>query len=140
MTGELDFIAALRAIATAPEARGLDDDAALLGELVITHDMIAEGVHYLAHDPAGSVAAKLIAVTLSDLAAKGATPVAVLLGYCLGDGEWDRAFLAGLGEALTNYDCALIGSGCCGAPTTRIRWRIREPLPSGSKNSRPTIT
>jgi thiamine-monophosphate kinase len=94
MTGELDFIATLRAIATSPEARGLDDDVAVMGELVITHDMIAEGVHYLAHDPAGSVAAKLVAVTLSDLAAKGATPVAVLLGYCLGDREWDRAFLA----------------------------------------------
>ena len=142
MTGELDFIAALRAIATAPEARGLDDDAALLGELVITHDMIAEGVHYLAHDPAGSVAAKLIAVTLSDLAAKGATPVAVLLGYCLGDGEWDRAFLAGLGEALANYDCALIGGDTIALPpdaprvlglTAIGRAGVRVPSRSGGK-------
>jgi thiamine-monophosphate kinase len=116
MTGELDFIATLRAIATSPEARGLDDDVAVMGELVITHDMIAEGVHYLAHDPAGSVAAKLVAVTLSDLAAKGATPVAVLLGYCLGDREWDRAFLTGLGEALANYGCALIGGDTIALP------------------------
>ena len=116
MTGELDFIAALRALATTPEARGFDDDVALLGEFVLTHDMIAEGVHYLAHDPAGSVAAKLVAVTLSDLAAKGATPVGVLLGYCLGEGEWDRAFVAGMQEALATYDCALLGGDTIALP------------------------
>ena len=142
MTSELEFIAALRAIAVGPEARGLEDDAALLDELVITHDMIAEGVHYLAHDPAASVAAKLVAVTLSDLAAKGATPVAVLMGYCLGDGNWDRAFLAGLGEALASYDCALIGGDTIalpgGAPrvlglTAIGRAGVRVPSRSGGK-------
>lgn len=43
MTAELDFIAALRAIAQSAEARGLRDDTALLGDLVLTHDMIAAG-------------------------------------------------------------------------------------------------
>ena len=116
MTGELDFIAALRAIATAPEARGFDDDVALLGELVLTHDMIAEGVHYLPGDAAEAVAAKLVAVTLSDLAAKGAVPVGVLLGYCLGEGTWDRAFVAGLRAALAAYDCALLGGDTIALP------------------------
>jgi thiamine-monophosphate kinase len=116
MTAELNFIAALRDIATTPEARGLRDDTALLGDLVLTHDMIAQGVHYLPADPPESVAAKLVAVTLSDLAAKGATPVGVLLGYCLGDGEWDRRFVAGLGEALAHYDCALFGGDTIALP------------------------
>ncbi|MEO6247667.1 MAG: thiamine-phosphate kinase [Sphingomicrobium sp.] len=116
MTAELDFIAGLRAIATAPEARGLRDDTALLGELVVTHDMIAQGVHYLPADPPETVAAKLVAVTLSDLAAKGATPVGALLGYCLGDGEWDRRFVAGLGAALARYDCALLGGDTIALP------------------------
>ncbi len=120
MTGELDFIAALRALATSPEARGLDDDAALLGRLVLTHDMIAQGVHYLATDPPESVAEKLVAVTLSDLAAKGATPVGVLLGYCLGDGEWDRRFLAGLADALIRYDCKLLGGDTIAVPGPRV--------------------
>ena len=120
MTGELDFIAALRALATAPEARGLDDDAALLGGLVLTHDMIAEGVHYLATDPPERVAEKLVAVTLSDLAAKGAAPVGVLLGYCLGDGEWDRRFLAGLATALADYDCKLLGGDTIAVPGARV--------------------
>ena len=120
MTAELDFIEALRCLATAPEARGLDDDAALLGRLVLTHDMIAEGVHYRPEDPPESVAAKLVAVTLSDLAAKGAIPVGVLLGYCLGDGEWDRRFLASLGDALAHYDCKLLGGDTIAIPGPRV--------------------
>ena len=107
MTTELDFIVALRAIATAPEARGLDDDVAVFGDLVLTHDMIAEGVHYLPFDPPASVGYKLAQVTLSDLAAKGAVPVGALLGYCLGEAAWDRAFLDGLKEGLG--DCPLVG-------------------------------
>ena len=68
-----------------PAARGLLDDAAVLeiggATLVLTHDMIVEGVHFLPDDPPGDVAWKLLAVNLSDLAAKGARPVGALLGY-----------------------------------------------------------
>ena len=116
MTGELDFITVLRPLATSPEARGFDDDVALLGGLVLTHDMIAEGVHYLPGDAAEAVAAKLVAVTLSDLAAKGAVPVGVLLGYCLGESDWDRAFVSGLSAALAHYDCALLGGDTIALP------------------------
>jgi thiamine-monophosphate kinase len=104
------FIAALRALATDPAARGLRDDAALLGDLVLTHDMIVEGVHFLAADPPEDVAWKLLAVNLSDLAAKGATPVGVLMGYTLaGDESWDERFLAGFGEALRAFETPLLG-------------------------------
>ena len=116
MTAELDFVAALRTLATSPAARGLRDDAALLGDYVLTHDMIAEGVHYLSDNASDSVAEKLVAVTLSDLAAKGATPVGVLLGFCLGGSDWDRQFVAGLGAALASYDCALLGGDTIALP------------------------
>src|SRR3546814_2721394 len=78
---EADFIARLRAIATDPAARGLADDAAVLGDLVLTHDMIVEGVHFLPDERPQDVAWKLAAVNLSDLAAKGAAPLGVLVGY-----------------------------------------------------------
>ena len=79
MNGEAAFIDMLRAIAGHPAARGLMDDAAVLevgGEaLVLTHDMMVEGVHFLpAQDPA-DVAWKLVTRNLSDLAAKGAEPL-----------------------------------------------------------------
>ena len=71
---EREVIARLRRIATAPEARGLTDDVALLDGLVITHDSIAEGVHYLPSDPPASVGWKLVAVNLSDLAPRAPNP------------------------------------------------------------------
>ena len=65
-------------------ARGLADDAAVLDfgdeTLIFTHDMMVEGVHWLAGQDMADVAWKLVAENLSDLAAKGAEPVGVLLG------------------------------------------------------------
>ena len=115
------FIAALRTLATHPAARGLADDAAVLApppgrELVLTHDMIVEGVHFLPTDPPADVAWKLVAVNLSDLAAKGATPIGVLLGYTLGDDAWNAGFIAGLSEVLSRYDVALLGGDTVAAP------------------------
>lgn len=111
MAGELDFIARLRAIASHPAARGLDDDCAVLplgGEtLILTHDAMAQGVHYLPSQDMADVAWKLVATNLSDLAAKGAEPLGVLLGYALG-GD-DARFLDGLAQALAHYDAPLLG-------------------------------
>ncbi len=107
---EADFIARLRTIATDPAARGLADDTALLGDLVLTHDMIVEGVHFLPDDTPQDIAWKLVAVNLSDLAAKGAAPLGVLLGYSLsGDAAWDAAFVAGIDDVLRRFDVPLLG-------------------------------
>ena len=121
MSGESAFIASLRSIANHPAARGLADDAAVLeigGErLVLTHDMIVEGVHFLASDPPEDVAWKLLAVNLSDLAAKGAEPIGILVGYTLSlEGAWDDAFVRGLGEALQNLKLVLLGGDTVAAP------------------------
>jgi thiamine-monophosphate kinase len=110
MPFEASFIDALRGLATAPGARGLRDDAATLGPYVLTHDMLVEGVHFLGTDPPESVAWKLLAVNLSDLAAKGSRPVAALMGVSLsGDEDWYQRFIAGLGEALAAHRVALLG-------------------------------
>src|SRR4051812_50064014 len=80
---ETEVIERLRRIATAPAARGLLDDVAVLDGLVLTHDSIAEGVHFLPHDPPASVGGKLVTVNPSDLAAEGATPAGALLSLGL---------------------------------------------------------
>jgi thiamine-monophosphate kinase len=120
---ESAFIESLKALATHPAARGLLDDAAVLDiggrSLVLTHDMLVEGVHYLPDDPPADVAWKLVAVNLSDLAAKGARPVGVLLGYSLGKSEWDEAFAAGLGTALTAFGLPLLGGDTVRGPGPR---------------------
>ena len=107
---ESQVIERLRRIATAPEARGLLDDVAVLGDLVVTHDTIAEGIHFLPSDPAASVGWKLVAVNLSDLAAKGATPAGALLSLTIsGPGKWEDAFLGGVEAACESYGLPLIG-------------------------------
>lgn len=114
---EADFIARLRAIATDPAARGLADDAAVWEGLVLTHDMIVEGIHFLPDDAPQDVAWKLVAVNLSDLAAKGAAPLAVLMGYSLGEAAWDAAFADELDTALRHFGVMLLGGDTVRAPT-----------------------
>ena len=115
--GELAFIERMRSIATDPAARGLADDVALLDGLVLTHDMIAEGVHFRPDDPPASVGWKLVATNLSDLAAKGAEPLAALMGATLsGDPRWDEAFGGGVGAACQRYGLALVGGDTIALP------------------------
>jgi thiamine-monophosphate kinase len=114
---EAEVIHRLRRIATAPEARGLLDDVAVLDGLVITHDSIAEGVHFLPTDPPASVGWKLVAVNLSDLAAKGAKPAGALLSLTLaGDGAWESEFLTGVEHACESYALPLIGGDTIALP------------------------
>lgn len=121
MSGESDFISGLRGLASHPAARGLLDDAAVLEfagrRLVLTHDMIVEGVHFLSSDPAEDVAWKLVAVNLSDLAAKGARPLGLLLGYSLTtESEWDARFVRGLRQATEAFAAPLLGGDTVAAP------------------------
>lgn len=123
MTVENDFLAGLRRIATDSAARGLLDDVAVLGDLVLTHDMIVEGVHFLPGDSPADVAWKLVAVNLSDLASKGAVPVGILAGTGLTrDAAWNAAFVEGLGEATRAMGVPLLGGDTVvmpdGAPRT----------------------
>ena len=115
--GELAFIEQVRAFATHPAARGLADDAAVLGDLVLTHDTIAEGIHFLADDPPASVGWKLVAVNLSDLAAKGAEPLAALMSATIaGNGKWEEAFLEGVAAACEAYRLPLVGGDTIALP------------------------
>ena len=114
---ESAVLSRLRRSATHPAARGLLDDVALVDGLVITHDSIAEGVHYLAKDPPASVGWKLMAVNLSDLAAKGAKPVGALLSLSLrGQDDWEARFLDGIEAAAETYGMPLIGGDTIALP------------------------
>ena len=134
------FLAALRTLPLHPGARGLADDAAVLDlggtALVITHDMLVEGTHYLPDADMADVAWKLVATNLSDLAAKGAQPIGVLLGHMLGAG--DERFLDGLAEVLGHYGVPLLGgdtvagSGPRAHGLTAIGRATHHPVPARS--------
>ncbi len=135
---ETEFIAALRSLPLHPGARNLEDDCALIaigGEtLVINHEMMAEGTHFRPDADMADVAWKLVATNLSDLAAKGAEPVGVLLGHSLG--RDDARFLEGLREALLAYDVPLLGGdtvaakGASSFAMTAIGRATHHPVPA----------
>jgi thiamine-monophosphate kinase len=106
-----------RPLATAPNAFGLGDDAAVLTppsgcDLVLTADGVIAGVHFLPADPPQSIARKALRMNLSDLAAKGATPAGFLLSIALPTNtreSWIAAFAEGLGQDISQYGCPLLG-------------------------------
>lgn len=103
---------------------GLTDDAAVLGlpagkELAITADTLVCDVHFRRNDPARTVAHKLLAVNLSDLAAMGATPYAYTLAVAWPgdlDLEWIKDFAAGLGAAQEHWRIDLVGGDTVRTP------------------------
>lgn len=137
---EAQFIAALKTLPLHPGARGLTDDCAVIefgGEtLILTTDMMAEDTHYLPGADMADVAWKLVAMNLSDLAAKGAEPLGLLLGHSLGRG--DARFVKGLAEALSEFGVPLLGGdtiAATGATTlciTALGRASHTPVPSRS--------
>jgi thiamine-monophosphate kinase len=125
-TGEFERIATFFAPLAAgfPGALGLTDDAAILrpaegAELVVTTDTIVAGVHYIGDEPPGLVAQKLLRVNLSDLAAKGARPVAYTLNIALPpelEDAWLERFCAGLAADQQRFGIALAGGDSVATP------------------------
>jgi thiamine-monophosphate kinase len=123
--GEFALIANLFApLAKTPGAFGLVDDVATLSvpvgrELVAKVDAVVEGVHFFRDDPAELVAKKALRVNLSDLAAKGATPVGYLLSLSVapwcGD-DWLTRFAAGLAEDQAQFAVSLLGGDTTSTP------------------------
>ncbi|BBI20384.1 thiamine-monophosphate kinase [Qipengyuania flava] len=112
----------MQALAKDPAARGLKDDAAVLplgdDTLVITLDTLVQGVHVREDEDPADIAWKLIAVNLSDLAAKGAAPTGVLISHMLG--EADDRFLGGLRAALETFEVPLLGGDTVRAEGRRV--------------------
>jgi thiamine-monophosphate kinase len=74
------------------------DDAAVIGDEVITNDVLVEDVDFTAATPAAFVARKSIAVNLSDLAAMGAKPRYAVVAIGSPDEERARALIEELGR------------------------------------------
>ena len=117
--GEFDLIERYLAplAAGAPGAFGLTDDAAAIevapGRLLVaTADALVAGVHFMANDSPGDIAAKMLRVNLSDLAAMGAEPRAYLMTMALPesvDDDWLAAFTGELSTEQDRFGISLIG-------------------------------
>jgi thiamine-monophosphate kinase len=128
-------------LATHPGAFGLVDDAAAVApppgcDLVLKTDAIVGGVQFFENDPAGAVAQKALRVNLSDLAAKGATPLGFLLSIALPKGiseSWLAAFSDGLKSDIDEFKCPLFGGDTVKSPgAVMISVTVIGSVPTGT--------
>jgi thiamine-monophosphate kinase len=107
-----------------PGSLDLSDDAALLTpplgrDLVLTADAMVGGVHFLPDDPPDMIGRKLLRVNLSDLAAKGATPLGYLLTVSTPrdiSESWFAGFAAGLAQDQAEFGFTLLGGDTTSTP------------------------
>src|SRR5260370_31577378 len=122
---EFAWIASLRAL-TGGDERALDlaDDAAVIParpgfDLVISKDAMVEGVHFPINEAADVVARRLLRTSLSDLAAKAATPFGYFLMTAWPAGRTEAyraAFRAGLEHDGLACGVALLRGGTGATP------------------------
>lgn len=94
-----------------------DNDAAVIEfpagrQIVVTSDVLIEGVHFLPSDPPELIAKKAIRVNLSDLAAMGAHPIGYTLCLTMSkvfDEVWMAKFVEGLSSDHRAFHISLIG-------------------------------
>jgi thiamine-monophosphate kinase len=107
-----------------PGALDLSDDAALLTpppgrDLVLTADAMVGGVHFLPDDPPDLIGRKLLRVNLSDLAAKGATPLGYLMTISTPRDTpetWFAGFTSGLALDQAEFGITLLGGDTTSTP------------------------
>src|SRR2546423_1459012 len=87
----------------------IGDDAAVVGDQVITTDMLIEDVDFTRATPVEFIARKSVAVNLSDLAAMGATPSFAVVA--LGAPEWldIEQFMTFVASAAKKYSLEIVG-------------------------------
>lgn len=123
MAGEFELIERYFRRAGGRAAVGIGDDAAVLippagHELVVTTDMLTEGVHFFAGADPRLLGHKSLAVNLSDLAAMGAQPTWATLSLSMPhpDENWLAAYSSGLFGLLDAHGVELIGGDTCRGP------------------------
>jgi len=87
----------------------IGDDAAVIGDQVITTDMLIEDVDFTRATPIEFIARKSVAVNLSDLAAMGATPSFAVVA--LGAPKWldIEQFMTFVASTAKNYSLEIVG-------------------------------
>lgn len=120
----------VRAIAEAlgVAATGLGDDCALLqvpsGTLCVSTDVSVEDTHFhRAWLSADEIGWRATAAALSDLAAEGATPIAVLVALTLGPGATDAdavGLMRGAGQAATSVGARVVGGDLARGPSVAL--------------------
>lgn len=126
--GEFELIRRFFAAASCAQpaegvARGIGDDCALLDlppgeQLAVSTDTLVAGVHFPVSCDPFLLGQRALAVSASDLAAMGATPIGFTLALTLptADADWLQAFARGLDTMARQCRLALIGGDTTRGP------------------------
>ena len=106
----------------------LGDDAAALrappgSAAVVSTDALVEGTHFLRESPPRKIGHAAAAVSLSDVASKGAEPKAVLLSLVAPPGtpeRWARELLLGAEHLAAAYGAHVVGGDTKAGPTRTV--------------------
>jgi len=116
-----------RAHATEDVVIGIGDDAAVLSlpsdsDLVISMDSFVSGVHFRADTPSFDIGYKVLAASLSDLAAMGAEPKWVTMGLTLEEvnEDWLQGFSDGFFQVCDKFNVQLVGGDLTHGPLTMV--------------------
>ncbi len=121
-------------------ALGIGDDAAVIAGdplTVVTQDLLVDGVHFRrATSTLADIGHKAIAVNLSDVAAMGATPVAVFIGLGLPsdaglDAEDVDALYAGMEALAALHGVTIAGGDITRAPALVVAVTALGHMPVG---------
>lgn len=118
---------------------GIGDDCAISDipaqqQLVSCVDTLVAGRHFPMDTSAHAIAWRSVAVNLSDLAAMGAKPYAILLALSLPhvDESWLAEFSRGLSDICQQYHLDLIGGDTTQSPTLTISVTALGFVPRGN--------
>ena len=110
---EKEYIDWLRGVLS---SESVGDDAAVVdiggSELVFTTDLLVEGTHFRADTPPRLVGRKAAVVSLSDIAAMGASPVCAVLSVCFCRGcgaNFSKEILLGAVEIAGEFGLEIVG-------------------------------
>lgn len=124
---------------------GIGDDCAISSmpndcELVSCIDTLVAGQHFPLSTSAYAIGYKSVAVNLSDLAAMGATPYAILLGISLpaklAQDDWLKPFAQGIADICNRFDVELIGGDTTQSNTLTISVTALGFVPTGQAITR----
>lgn len=121
---------------------GIGDDCAVVQpsdrqHIAITTDTLVEGVHFLKDASARSIGHKVVAVSLSDLAAMGAEPSWITLAVSLPsiDPKWVEEFCKGVFDLCEYYHVQLVGGDTTQGPLS-VTVTAQGLMPIGKHLSR----
>ncbi|WP_275627749.1 thiamine-phosphate kinase [Pseudomonas sp. 273] len=136
------FAAAACAAAADGVALGIGDDCALLApaagqQLAVSTDTLVAGVHFPALCDPFLLGQRALAVSASDLAAMGATPLAFTLALTLpeADPAWLEAFAQGLNRMAAACGLALVGGDTTRGPLS-MTLTVFGQVPAGQALTR----